>query len=153
MKKLIYFALTAVAFSACNNPSQQKVETTESISSVDTTTSSTTAVDTVHTSQNSLDWAGTYEATIPCADCPGIKTSLQLNNDGTFVLQSEYLERKNKFEEKGNFAWINHGSTIQLQGKENKTQYKVGENKLIQLDMEGKEITGEHADLYTLHKK
>lgn len=152
MKKLLLLAATVATLSACNQTAP-KTENVPDSTITSLPDSSTAGVDTTHTSQNSLDWAGTYEGIIPCADCPGIKTSLQLNNDGTFVLHSEYLERKNKFEEKGAFAWINHGSTIQLQGKDMATQYKVGENRLIQLDMEGKEITGEHAAAYILTKK
>lgn len=105
------------------------------------------------TSENSLDWNGTYEAVVPCADCPGIKTSLTLNDDKTFSITEEYLERNSKNQDKGSFTWDTTGSVITLKGKTANYKYKVGENILIQLDMDGKEIDGPHKDLYIFKKK
>ncbi|WP_288448434.1 copper resistance protein NlpE [uncultured Chryseobacterium sp.] len=105
------------------------------------------------TSENALDWAGTYEATVPCADCPGIKTSLTLNDDKTFSITEEYLDRNSKNQDKGTFAWDPTGSMITLKGKSANYKYKVGENMLIQLDTEGKEIDGPNKDLYIFRKK
>ncbi len=36
---------------------------------------------------------GTFYGTLPCADCPGIRYELTLNDDGTYVEQTEYLEK------------------------------------------------------------
>ncbi|MBV8326132.1 copper resistance protein NlpE [Chryseobacterium sp.] len=105
------------------------------------------------TSENALDWSGTYNAVVPCADCPGIKTSLTLNNDKTFSITEEYLDRNSKNQEKGSFEWDKTGSMITLKGKTANYKYKVGENILIQLDMDGKEITGPNKDLYVFKKK
>ena len=45
---------------------------------------------------------GTYEGTLPCADCSGIRTTLKINSDTTYELRSEYLGRKDGvFEESG----------------------------------------------------
>ncbi|PKF73813.1 copper resistance protein NlpE [Chryseobacterium sp. PMSZPI] len=117
----------------------------------DSTTQVTSA--TGDTSENALDWDGTYEGTTPCADCPGIKTSLTLNKDKTFNITEEYIDRKSKNEDKGYFTWDKTGSMITLKGKTAATKYKVGENILIQLDTEGKEIDGPMKDLYILKKK
>ncbi|MFZ4930946.1 copper resistance protein NlpE [Chryseobacterium sp. Mn2064] len=105
------------------------------------------------TSENALDWAGTYTATLPCADCPGIKTSLLLNDDKTFSITEEYIDRNSKNQDKGIFSWDSTGSKIILKGKTTNYQYKVGENMLIQLDMEGKEIEGPNKDMYIFRKK
>lgn len=105
------------------------------------------------TSENALDWNGTYEAIIPCADCPGIKTLLTLNNDKTFSITEEYLDRNSKNDDKGTFSWDSTGSIITLKGNTASYKYKVGENILIQLDMEGKEIDGPNKDLYIFKKK
>lgn len=104
-------------------------------------------------SQNSLDWSGTYEATVPCADCPGIKTSLTLNKDNTFSITEEYLERNTKNTDNGTFEWGARGSMITLNGKTAKYKYKVGENKLIQLQLDGKQMDGPNKDLYVFKKK
>ncbi|MBK1895480.1 copper resistance protein NlpE [Chryseobacterium paridis] len=128
-----------------------KLDSVEMKTTVDS--SATPVVVDEHNSQNSLDWKGTYEAILPCADCPGIKTSLTLNNDNTFNITEEYIDRKSKSEDKGNFEWDSKGSMITLKGKTAHYKYKVGENQLIQLDLEGKEITGPNEDLYVFKKK
>ncbi|AZA55556.1 copper resistance protein NlpE [Chryseobacterium sp. G0201] len=118
---------------------------------MDTTSKETVA--TAHNSQNSLDWNGTYEAVVPCADCPGIKTTLLLNKDKTFSITEEYIDRNSKNNDKGTFDWDATGSVITLNGKSAKYKYKVGENKLSQLDMDGKEIDGPNKNLYVFNKK
>jgi uncharacterized lipoprotein NlpE involved in copper resistance len=35
-----------------------------------------------------------FSGTLPCADCPGIDTTLELHTDGTFMLMETYQERK-----------------------------------------------------------
>ncbi|MEY8761056.1 copper resistance protein NlpE [Chryseobacterium tongliaoense] len=116
-------------------------------------TTSIAVADDAHNSQNSLDWNGTYEAVVPCADCPGIKTTLTLNKDNTFSITEEYLERKSKNEDKGSFEWDSTGSIITLKGKNANYKYKVGENTLTQLDLSGKPIDGPNKDLYVFKKK
>lgn len=37
---------------------------------------------------------GTYEGTLPAADCEGIKTILVINEDKTYTLKSEYIGRE-----------------------------------------------------------
>ena len=65
--------------------------------------------------RNSLDWAGTYEGVLPCADCPGIKTRLVLHNDGRFDLSTQYLDRQVAPQTaSGRFSWNSAGSSITL---------------------------------------
>lgn len=109
-----------------------------------------------HNSQNALDWPGIYKGITPCADCEGIETRISLNKELTFVIQTKYLGKGDGqvFEERGNFTWDKTGGIISLAGLKGKpSQYKVGENKLTQLDMEGKTITGQLADKYVLTKE
>lgn len=116
------------------------------------------AVDTLSisdNSQNSLDWQGTYKGVIPCADCEGIETEITIKYDLTYVVKTIYLGKGKGeiFEETGRFVWDKTGSKISLEGLKGKSsQYKVGENQLIQLDMEGKIITGALAEKYVLTK-
>ena len=102
-----------------------------------------------HNSQNSLDWAGLYEGTLPCADCEGIKTTIEINKDNTFTIKEDYLGKGN-FEEKGTISWDDAGGVITM--SDSKRKYKVGENVLFALDQEGNVITGELADNYLLKK-
>jgi len=107
-----------------------------------------------HNSQNSLDWAGTYEGTLPCADCEGIKTVIVLNQNNTYVLSEEYLDKKrNPAVTKGIFSWNSDGSKVTLTDGDRKQQYQVGENKLIHLDETGDIITGSLSKNYILQKK
>jgi heat shock protein HslJ len=105
-------------------------------------------------SRNSLDWAGTYSGTVPCADCEGIATLLTINDDGSYVLQTQYLGKSDElFVAEGQFDWQEDGNHIVLLGIENGPSiYQVGENHLRQRDMEGKPITGDLADNYMLRK-
>jgi uncharacterized lipoprotein NlpE involved in copper resistance len=105
-----------------------------------------------HTSENSLDWAGVYQDTIPCADCPGILTTVKLYEDGTYAYNAEYLERNMTLQDTGRFMWHNNGSVVHLKGTDIDTKYKVGENVLLQTDSTGNVIEREIADQYSLHK-
>lgn len=158
-KTLILGIGAALFFASCSKKETVDIKTsaTDSAATAQPTATDSTAHPVTSaqgdTSENALDWNGTYEAVVPCADCPGIKTSLTLNNDKTFSITEEYLERKSKNEDKGSFTWDATGSIITLKGKTANYKYKVGENMLIQLDMEGKEIDGPNKDLYVFKKK
>jgi uncharacterized lipoprotein NlpE involved in copper resistance len=108
-----------------------------------------------HNASNSLDWAGVYLGTLPCADCEGIESELTLNQDNTYLLKTRYLGKSEQsFEEKGTFIWNEAGNTITLSEAKNRpTQYFMGENKVIQLDMDGNKITGSLSDNYILKKQ
>ena len=91
-----------------------------------------------HTSQNSLDWAGVYEGVLPCADCPGIKTRLTLNHDGTYELLAQYLERQDAPRTvRGRFTWQASGNAISLDASGGRQQYSVGEGRLSLLNRDG----------------
>lgn len=38
-------------------------------------------------------FSGTFEGVLPCADCPGLQTSITIKADGTFRMEEIYLER------------------------------------------------------------
>lgn len=104
-------------------------------------------------SNNALDWAGTYEGILPCADCAGIKTSITLFADGTFQKNTEYLGKNGKpFSETGKFEWNKEGNIIALIVSNENQQYLVGENQLFHLDNEGNQIKGNLAEKYILTK-
>lgn len=112
------------------------------------------ASDHTHTSQNSLDWAGRYEGVLPCEDCEGIRTIIQLDQDGIYHLQTIYLGKAvGPLYETGDFRWSDSGNVIYLTGTNGEQrQLRVGENRLWQLDQEGNLISGEQADNYSLTK-
>ncbi len=111
-------------------------------------------VATAHSSKNALDWNGAYSGVLPCADCSGIETKITLNANGTFEKIEKYVKKENKtVESKGTFSWDKTGSIITLKDEKGVTEhYKVGEGKLIMLNNEGKEVSGELANEYILSK-
>jgi heat shock protein HslJ/uncharacterized lipoprotein NlpE involved in copper resistance len=116
----------------------------------------TNTIATGDNSSISVDWAGTYMGTVPCADCQGILTRITLKEDNTYNLQIEYVGKGSPAENfEGTFQWDDAGNTVTLGGLKERSMpsaYMIGENKLIQLDMEGKEITGGLASKYVLAK-
>lgn len=107
-------------------------------------------------SATSLDWNGTYKGTVPCASCEGIETVLTLNKDMTFKLSTHYFGLNDALEEDvmGSFTWDETGSIVTLADVTNRpNQFKVGENRIWQLDMNGERITGDLADHYILTKQ
>ena len=143
----LLLALLAFTLMSCTNQSNKQTD--------EPTTIDETIVDS-HTSEMSLDWAGVYKGTMPCADCEGIETVIELKDDHTFVAHYTYLGKsddENKFTNEGTFTWDILGSTITLQSDDQTSQYKVGENQLIMLSADGEVNTGELADYYILKKE
>lgn len=160
MKRLTTLILLAFLF-ACNSSTSTDGDATKANEEV--TSSNATATDDAtsnpqlndgHNAQNSLDWFGTYEGTLPCADCPGIKTTIVLNQDNTYTKTAEYLEKPNgKFTEEGKIEWHSNGRDITLVPTKGESEiYKVIEGSIVKLDMEGNEIKGDLAPNYILKK-
>lgn len=106
----------------------------------------------MHTSEVALDWHGTYEGILPCADCEGIKSTITLNEDLTYSIKDQYLGKEDGIiESKGSFKWTDDGTTVILSDT-NKNAYFVGENTLTQLDESGEKIKGDLEHLYILNK-
>jgi copper homeostasis protein (lipoprotein) len=105
--------------------------------------------------ENSLDWSGLYQGFLPCDGCMGIKTTLALNKNNTYLSIIQYVGKSDReIVEKGKFTLDNANNTILLTPR-NSTQtrqYVIGENTLTQLDSTGKRITGDVAERYILKK-
>ncbi len=155
----LLIAVCVVSLCSCQG-SEKQVPGTEAGDSVATmrfvTDSNmiTAAVDSNHTAQNALDWEGAYKGVVPCADCDGIETVILLKKDMTFNKTVKYLGKKDNLSvtAEGKFKW-NGAMNIELEGlKDQPSKYSVMENKIVQLDMEGKKIEGPLADKYVLQK-
>ncbi len=129
-----------LALSACNQKTGQK-------------SSNPTPAD---NSRTSLDWPGTYIGMVPCADCEGILTQIQLKADNTYEMATQYMGKsKEIYRKKGAIEWNASGNKFRLVGANTPSgdmHYQVGENVLIQLDQQGKRIEGELAEIYRLPK-
>ncbi|TBX68770.1 META domain-containing protein [Flavobacterium silvisoli] len=144
MKKLILFVIiSAGILSACQKQSAGEVKNQQA------------AIVTVLDAKNKLDYQGVYKGILPCADCEGIETTISLNENSTYTIRTTYLGKGNKiFEQKGTYSWNKSGNIIKFDNAEDgPNRYEVGKNILLQLDMSGKRITGNHAAEYILAKQ
>ncbi len=142
----VLIALLAFTLMNCTNQSNKNQ---------DATTDDQTVVD-IHTSETALDWAGVYEGTMPCADCEGIETVVELRDDNTFTATFNYLGEGDKAHtqtNEGTFTWDESGQIVTLVAQDDTSQYKVGENQITMLGADGEVNTGELADFYVLKKK
>lgn len=97
--------------------------------------------------------AGTYEGTLPCADCEGIRTSLTLDAGGTYTLQREYLGKSGKpARDEGRWQADSAGVTLLGETADGNTRYRaVDARTLRMLGRDGREI--ESKLNYSLVKK
>ena len=150
-RKLIVLTVGALAvLSSC---------TEKKITANATDKDSTSVVDTTATDDNYVDLAavsGTYEGTLPAADCPGIKTVLTIKADSTYKLQQDYIDKKNGHDEASGVFKVLDGKRLMLvrPSSGEQTYYKVKDNNsIVMTDSLGVEPEGETAKLYVLKKK
>ena len=120
---------------------------------------SANVVDTTASNKDNVDLAsvaGTYEGTLPAADCPGIKTVLTINADSTYQLKQDYIDKKDGHDEASGIFKVLDGKVLMLvrPSTGEQTFYKVKDaNSIIMTDSIGVEPEGETAKLYVLKKK
>lgn len=155
-KSIIALSIASIFLVACSKTENKKIEEQAPTSATSEAVADTTVADNVHTAENALDWNGTYKGVLPCADCEGIETELELNSDKTYEIKETYLGKGDgkPFESKGNFQFDSKNpSVIELDQAGDGRKYFVAEGYLKALDLEGNEITGELADKYQLKKE
>jgi copper homeostasis protein (lipoprotein) len=86
-------------------------------------------------------WAGV----LPCADCSGIRTSIEFRPDSIYVMRSEYLGTKRSRDtiavELGRWNVVANGQRVQLSGNgATARQYVIAVRGLRMLDLSGNEI-------------
>lgn len=120
-----------------------------------------TASDIDHSQEDGLSDAivGTYKGNLPCLDCEGIETTVVLNKDGSYEKSEQFItdkvENQTPSEDKGMIDLNMKDSLITLISTVNtsKLKYKLGKNEIQALNLDGKEVTGELADDFTLTKE
>ncbi|MEY3788243.1 MAG: hypothetical protein RLZ75_2450 [Pseudomonadota bacterium] len=108
-----------------------------------------------HHEQNSLDWPGMYHGFLPCDDCNGVKTTLGLNKNNTYILITQYIGKSEReIVEKGKFMAGSAANTLELTPRNSSITryYFVDKDILIQLDDKGNRIAGKLADRYVLRR-
>ncbi|MDR0982818.1 MAG: copper resistance protein NlpE [Culturomica sp.] len=94
---------------------------------------------------------GVYKGTLPTASGEGMEVSIELG-DKTYVKTVKYVGKKDVIKTEGSFKFCPKEKVLTLTGESKPNAYKVEKGQLIQLDMEGKVITGDLADKYILKK-
>ena len=99
--------------------------------------------------------AGTYQGTLPCADCEKIEAELVLNADNTYQYNTVYFKngKQHPFADKGKFTWDKQKSgVIQLEQDSGNMLLKVADKYVELLDAEGNPVTDTQLN-YKLMKK
>jgi len=110
-----------------------------------------------HHGHEQRDWPGIYNGFLPCDDCIGLKMTLALNKNGSYVLITQNVGKSPRdFVEKGKYAWDEKSSTLVLTPRKGKNKtphhYAVENDNLIQLDGNGNRYTGKLAERYILRR-
>lgn len=147
--KLMIFAVMSLALmTSCNgNKTAQNAVNNDSVNVADTA---------VNENVDLASVAGTYEGTLPAADCPGIKTVLTINADKTYELKQDYIDRKDGHDEASGVLELLDGNVLMLvrPSSGEHTFYKVKDDKsIIMTDSLGNESEDDMAKLYVLTKK
>lgn len=84
---------------------------------------------------------GLFAGTLPCADCPGIRTTLQLRPDARFLLHETYEGRGEQAVASDFGRWQEADGRVTLTGKGQPRQFRRdGPDRLRLLDLAGGEI-------------
>ena len=149
-KNFMILAVAALAvLSSCNNK-----KTAPSVTENDSTNVADSAAASSTVDLTSV--AGTYEGTLPAADCPGIKTVLTINPDSTYQLKQDYIDRKDGHDEASGILQMLDNNVLMLvrPSSGDHTFYKVKDgSSIVMTDSLGNEPEGEIAKLYVLKKK
>lgn len=101
-------------------------------------------------------YCGTYQGTLPAADCPGIKTVLTIAADSTYTLSSQYIGRQAQpVVTSGVYHLKQGGKLIELvtPSSGEKTYYKIKDAKsIVMTDSAGIEPQGPTAKFYVLKR-
>ncbi len=152
-KAVLLLGIAAIMLAGCKNGGKDQTAPSEDVNTMD---SASTEMD-GHNSRNSLDWAGVYKGITPCDDCKGVETKLTLNKDNTYELSQIHLTEENgeydQFSQSGSFTWKDNGSEIEIKTDEKTIQFRVEENQVRMLDLEGDVVDDELAEFYVLKKQ
>lgn len=138
MKKSLVLAALIATMAACNNnhPAHQ----------TDSTLQNTTTPPAVAT-----HITGTYQGTLPCADCPGMDYQISLYDDHTFSELVAYQGRGQGVATVETGTWRQTSdSTVIIRKKTDSSSFLAAEGNLLQLDTKGKRIEGVLASNYIL---
>lgn len=147
-RKLLALAcLASLALSACNKPAEPAAAPPEAPKAAEPAAPAPAepAPAAAPASFDAAALAGTFSGTLPCADCGGIDTKLELKADGGYALDETYQGKKDgNFKGDGTWTAEDNGKRVRLDPNsksENDRLYEiVSKDEIRQLDQEGKPI-------------
>ena len=117
MKKMILPVLLTGLFAvSCSKKEEAKTETPQAVEA----DSAQAQPEEAAKAEAPKKHVGEFSGKLPCADCPGIETKLTLNEDGSFLLDETYLEKKDgQFNAKGSYEVSADGAFVTLKEEGN----------------------------------
>ena len=117
MKKMILPVLLTGLFAvSCSKKEEAKAETPQAVEA----DSAQAQPEEAAKAEAPKKHVGEFSGKLPCADCPGIETKLTLNEDGSFLLDETYLEKKDgQFNAKGSYEVSADGVFVTLKEEGN----------------------------------
>ncbi len=98
-------------------------------------------------------FCNTFEGIIPCPDCPGIETSIRIYKDST-ISRTVYYQDKNELPITKVGTWKRKDSVFTATFDREKLFFRIKDsNKILRVGSDLKEVKGEFAEDYVLHKK
>ncbi len=130
---ILVLGLTSLILMGCSNNNDQSERASAPDNNVIANTDHPNQADTTmgDTAENALDWPGEYKGILPCKDCKGIETELELKLDNRFELSQEFLGKPANTENKvkGTFKFLaDQPNMIQLDAEGDNRIYFIGEN-------------------------
>jgi copper homeostasis protein (lipoprotein) len=90
-------------------------------------------------------FAGTFNGTLPCADCPGIDTTISLKPDGTYTVHETYRGKPDSLDSDGTWTAEENGQRVRLDPNSKSEQDRLfavkSSDEIESLDAEGKPLT------------
>lgn len=89
-------------------------------------------------------FAGTFSGALPCADCPGIDTTVTLKPDGTYTLREVRQDKPGSLDSDGTWTAEENGKRVRLDPNSKSEQDRVfavtSSDEIESLDAEGKPL-------------
>lgn len=96
--------------------------------------------------------SGKYVGITPCADCPGIKTTIYFKHDSIFIENLEYLDREASFSDTG--VWKIDHKIITVSFPSHQSYFKIiSDSSIVILDAERHPIKEALAEKFILKKQ
>lgn len=137
ISKILFFAAIAVStYTSCSHKTSGKISSDND------------------SNEKTEEISGVYAGLLPCADCPGIETTLTINPDNSFEISQVYIDRDSgPFISSGKITKGDKDNIWVFKNRYNETFYQFEDSALIMLNKDQERIQGLLEEHYILKKK